>query len=409
MSKTSRRPARILIVEDDPSALTLLKKIINSKREYELDVARNGREGLEKARAFRPDLVISDYVMPEMDGIDLCQALKADSELGNPIFMMLSSISESDRKAQGLSLGADEYLAKPPIAEELLAKVNAFLRIKRLQDQLRRDKEELQRLHAQLEQSFLDLVRLLTRLIDLRVPGAHDRGERHATAAVEIAKRIGLSADEQRDIQIAGLLREIGKIGLPEEIARRNQFELEPEEWLVFAHHPILAEMSTSDISRLHRASLILRHQLENLDGTGHPDHLSGNEIPIGSRILRCVGAYEDYRARTQPSRPHREMVIAMGEEHAGVFDAAVVTALAEYLTVVDDPAWMADNRYLRAEELREGMTLAADLTTSSGLKLLPAGATLTPRMVERIQAHHEADPIVAGIAVLRERPAPDE
>lgn len=403
MSEQQGRRARLLLVEDDAAARTLLRKILSLRGDYEIEVAADGREALQQARESRPDLIISDYMMPEMDGLELLQAVKADESLGNPIFMMLSAISESERKAQGLDLGADEYLGKPPIPEELVAKVNAFLRIKRLQDQLKEDKAALEALNARLEQSFLDLVRLVSRLIDLHVPGALDRGTRTAQAAAWIAERLAVPLQDRRNLEIAALLREIGKIGLPEGLARKNTFDLEPEEWLVFARHPVLAELSTSDIERLKGPSIILRHQLENFDGTGYPDHLAGDEIPLPSRILRCITGYEDFRASMRTGQPHLEAVATMAETHPGVFDPKVVQIIAEYLTNTENPEWLADKRSVSVDELIEGMTLASDLITSSGIKLLPAGTRLTDRMTERIRRHHETDPIVAGIVVKRE------
>ncbi len=396
------RRARILIVEDDPTARMLVKRILGTKGLYDLDVASDGETGLQKAREFHPDLIISDYMMPGMDGMELCRAIKADDAFGNPIFMILTAMNESDRKTQGLEGGADEYISKPPIADDFVPKVNAFLRIKRLQDQLRADKKELELLNARLEQSFLDLVRLVTRLIDIRVPGAHEKGNRSAKVSVWIAQKLLLADDVIRDLELAAHLREVGKIGIPEQVSRKHTFELEPEEWPVFARHPVFAEMTTMEVERLRNVGLILRHQLENVDGTGYPDHLVGDEIPLPSRILRCIAGYEDFRKSIPQSTSHRDAISTLQVEHHGVFDPAILQLLAEYLTTTEDTAWLADKIAVSVVELADGMKLAADLITSSGVKLLPTGAKLTSRMVEHIQNHHANDPIIASVIVWR-------
>lgn len=403
MSNNPDRPARILIVEDDPGALENTRAIIESAGACKVEDATTGPDALTTAARFFPDIIISERSLKGgIDGLELCKRVKSDEALGGPIFMVLSTEGGADRRAEGLKEGADEFLTKPPDAGELLAKVNAFLRIKRLQDQLREDKRQLQELNRLLDMSFFDLVSLVRHLIDLHVPGSELRGDRVAKAAEWIGKRLSLEAPELQDLHIASALHDIGKVGLAEGLARKGTFDLEPEEWLVAGRHPILADLVVSSVERLKPVGTVLRHQLENFDGTGFPDHLSQHEIPLASRILRCVIGYEEYRESADPARPHRDLVTEMAEAHPGVFDPEIVQLLAEYLATNEDAAWMSDKKVVPVEELAEGMTLSADLVTSSGVKLLPAKSPLTARMIEHILRHHEMDPITAGAVVKK-------
>lgn len=146
-----RGPAeiRILIVEDDPFFQRVLQKRIAADG-YQVQLASDGREGMKAIVTFEPDLVISDWMMPQVDGLELCQSVKTGLKEAAPYFILLTAKGEIDAKLLGLETGADDYLVKPCDHGELMARVRAGLRIVLLTQQLRRALADLEKANAEL-------------------------------------------------------------------------------------------------------------------------------------------------------------------------------------------------------------------------------------------------------------------
>ncbi|MEK7823476.1 MAG: response regulator [Candidatus Eisenbacteria bacterium] len=140
---------KVLIVEDDPFFLRVLQKRIASEG-YQVMAAADGREGMKAIVTFEPDLVVSDWMMPELDGLELCQSVKTGLREAAPYFILLTAKGEISDKLLGLETGADDYLIKPCDQGELMARVRAGVRIVSLTQQLRRTVADLQVANAEL-------------------------------------------------------------------------------------------------------------------------------------------------------------------------------------------------------------------------------------------------------------------
>ncbi len=149
--------------------------------------AKDAREGVQLAHQFKPDLIISKYYMPEMDGFEFCRRVKGDPELDSTLFMLLTGETEVSKKVTGLEQGADDYMEKPFSNRLLVSKAKALLRIKHLQDELRQEKEELIRAKERLEKNLEELISLLLQILETRIPGSSDR----ARMARAVAEYIG--------------------------------------------------------------------------------------------------------------------------------------------------------------------------------------------------------------------------
>ena len=146
---------KVLIVEDDPFFLRVLhKRIVNEG--YQVMTAADGREGMKAIVTFEPDLVISDWMMPEVDGLELCQSVKTGLREAAPYFILLTAKGEISDKLLGLQTGADDYLTKPCDQGELMARVRAGVRIVSLTQELRRTVADLKVANAALELSRRD-------------------------------------------------------------------------------------------------------------------------------------------------------------------------------------------------------------------------------------------------------------
>jgi len=399
-TKLTDKIARILVVEDDPTTLKIIVKILSSQPGFEVLAAINGKDGLNVARETKPDIIISDYSMPIMDGFDLCAAVKSDKELSSAIFILLTAISETDKKIQGFDLGVDDYLVKPYNPSELISKIKAFLKIKFLQDELKAEKANLATLNELLERSMYDLANLLLNLLELHIPEASKRGKRAGEIAKWIAEKLDLDSQSVKDIEYAALLHEIGKLSIPKDALLKKFRDTTEKEREMIKQHPVLGQLCLSTAPKMRFPAMIIRHQLENYDGTGFPDRLVEAEIPIGSRILRIIVDFEDALDEVGGSKEKALAILQKGIR--AKYQPQIFQLLSEYVNEIPGAIIADDKIKITIFDLKEGMTLAHDLYTSAGIKLLPKGANIKEYMIEKIISHNSRDPIVGGVYVTK-------
>lgn len=307
--------ARILVADDNPTMLEAIVRFVESEGHNVL-VAHNGREALLLAMRELPDLVLLDVTMPDYDGFEVCRRIKDDERTALIPVTMLTILDDAEHRRRGIEAGADDFLTKPFEERLLRARIQTQLRTKRLTDQLERTESVIYALALAVEAKDLYTEGHLWRL-------AH-YGEQLAIAA-------GFSADEQQSVRRGGLLHDIGKIGVADDILRKPA-PLTPAEYAQVKEHPergarIIAPM------RFARevAPIVLGHH-EHWDGRGYPYGLRGEEIPIGARIIAIVDAY-DAMTTDRPYRGAltRERAIQRLRSRSGVqWDPHLVAIFAD-------------------------------------------------------------------------------
>jgi response regulator RpfG family c-di-GMP phosphodiesterase len=390
----------IVLVEDEPMELLQLRQTLQQNSDYEIHQALNVVEALELCDRVRPDIIISDYSMPGESGFDLCQKMKKHPVHCRAFFILLTGMQEVDKIVEGLNIGADDYLTKPYHQEELRSRVNAFVRIKKLQDTIDDDNIQLEKLNIDLEESFRGVVALLCDLMELRVPNASTRSQRAKEIMVWISRKLSMPDDQLDILQYAAVLHEIGKISMPDALIKKSYDELTEEERSEIANYPIRGQLLMRDIPVLKPVALVLRHQRENYDGTGYPDRLIRDEIPVGSRILRIITDID--AAYQQPSADPRLIEERMLAKKGILYDPQILLLALDYLHSKEHNFVVENILQVEVSDLQPGMELSRDLYTSSGKKLLGKDTTLTEKIIGNIQAHHQKDPILVGVYVVR-------
>lgn len=389
-------PTTILAVDDDPSSLLAISNVLKMDSGYHVLTATNVADGMVVAERHMPDLIISDRIMPGRDGFDFCKWLKAHNALSGSMVMMLTASGEIENIVRGLDIGADDYLVKPFHPEELHSRVRALLRVKRLGDQLKADNARLEELNDALHENLSGVMHLITHIIELRVPNATVRAEKACRMALWMGERFELEKDAVETLVLAARIHEIGKIVMPDDVLTKKASALNGEQRETLEQFPLFGQMLVDRIPQMKDVAALLRHQLENYDGTGHPEHLLGKQIPLGARILRSVNILEDSPAGSTPE----ELIDMLQKSRGTKLDPVVVQCAAEYLTTLSDPAWMTGKKQVVIGSMNEGMVTAADICTANGVKLLPKDTCLTRSHIAWIQAHHQSDPILNGIYV---------
>jgi putative two-component system response regulator len=332
---------RILVVDDEERNLRLIETILGPLG-YELVLARNGEEAIEKARRTNPDVILLDVMMPGMDGYEVVRKLREGEETKLIPIVMVTALSEVQDRVKALEVGADDFLTKPVERTELIARVRQSLKVKAYYDHLknyqreleaevRRKTEELRRALSNLKSASLETIYRLSKAAEYKdeETGAHILRMSHYAALV--AKEMGMGDEAVEAILYAAPMHDIGKIGIPDRILLKPG-KLDPEEWAIMEQHTIIGatilEGSSSEFIRLAEVIALTHH--ERWDGTGYPRGLKGEEIPMAGRIAAIADVFDALTSR----RPYRrepyplDLAFAVIENGRGShFDPDVVDA----------------------------------------------------------------------------------
>lgn len=389
----------VLLVDDDATAVDGYATLLGREEGLRVLTAPSGQAGFDAARIHRPDLILSDLRMEGDDGLAFCRKVRAEPSLEGTLFVLLTGQSISF-SAVDAAAGVDDVIMKPVTADELIAKVTAMLRMKRVYDQLRADKLQMQRLHEAVERRSDNLLSLLVHIVDLSVPGAAVRGAEAATLAARMAERFEIPEVLLKDLDIAARLHEIGKVLLAADQGDDDGPEdvIEGDQW----RYVVAARNLFEQTEGLEAAAELIGAMYENWDGTGHPDRLRQGQIPLRSRILRILVDYERLLVSKRAVTPLA--AIEQLQHHAGTrYDPLAIAYFDAIVRAAGETAdWHEVRMRIPVGNLEEGMELADDLCTSSGVKLLAKGAVLNGASLDTILRRHRSDPIVHGAWVTR-------
>lgn len=319
--------ARILVADDDPATLELLNEMIKNLG-YQPQLATNGEEAIELLKENPPDLVLSDVMMPRMDGFELCKRIKAERSTRLIPVVLLTGLGSTEDRVMGIEAGADDFISKPFHLSELSARVHSLLKMKQFTDDLE---------HAE------EVIFSLALAVEAKDPYTQGHCSRLAHYSVVLGRRLGFGEDDLLSFRRGGILHDIGKIGIPENILLKPG-PLTEDETTVMRGHPIKGEDICKPLRSLHKTLPIIRNHHEWWDGTGYPDGLSGEQIPAGARIIAAV----DYFDALVTDRPYRqalpiEEALRMLQEavSSGHLDPTIVRELSVMISHIGD-TWVS-------------------------------------------------------------------
>jgi putative two-component system response regulator len=316
----------ILIVDDEPAGRHTLESILEGQ-DYELVMAKNGPEAIEKAQKFLPDVILLDVMMPGMDGFEVCRHLRNDPNLAEVPIIILTALDDRKSLLQGLEAGADDYLTKPYDRHELRARLLGITRLNRYR-KLLDERANIETAHEQLLSAYDATIEGWSRAMDLRDKETEGHTLRVTDLSVKLARNMGINEGELLFIRRGALLHDIGKLGVPDAILHKTD-SLNEEEWKVMRQHPQFAYEMLYPIEYLRPALDIPFCHHEKFDGTGYPRQLKGEQIPLSARIFAIVDVW-DALTSDRPYRPAWEKQKAMdfiNEQSGKHFDPKVVEA----------------------------------------------------------------------------------
>ena len=281
---------RVLVVDDIAGNVRLMRSLLE-REGYVVMTASSGREALETVARDRPDLVLLDVVMPDLDGLETCRRLKAAGETRLlPVVLVTASRGRHDKIA-GLEAGADDLITKPFDAAELSARVRSLFRIKRYTDDLETPEA---------------VIVSLALTIEARDPSTEGHCQRLAAYSAALGARVGLDEDDLASLERGGFLHDIGKVGVPDAVLLKPG-PLTPQEFKQMQAHTLIGDRLCGKMKLLGPVRPIVRSHHERLDGSGYPDGLQGDQISLLAQITGIVDVFDALTTR----RPYKEPLAA--------------------------------------------------------------------------------------------------
>ena len=311
MSERRLRP-QVLIVEDDAANRSLLLHRL-ARAGYDATAVDTGPAGLEAALSSAPDLILMDVELPGMDGYSICRALRSDPRtIATPV-ILLTGRTEVKDVVEGLDAGADDFLRKPYDEAELMARVRSVLRLAAAMAEVA---------------GAQGVIAALANAVEAKDAGTEHHCERLASLAHRLGQHVEVEPLELRAIVFGAMLHDVGKIGVRDAILTKPG-PLTDGEWTEMRRHPLIGERICLPLARSSSFGPIIRHHHERWDGSGYPDGLRGDDIPLGARIVGIVDAF-DAIVHARPYRPARtaeEAVDEMRRERGKQFDPLLIDA----------------------------------------------------------------------------------
>ncbi|MBS1129953.1 MAG: Response regulator receiver:Metal-dependent phosphohydrolase, subdomain [Proteobacteria bacterium] len=347
MSEAEReKRANILVIDDTPGNLSLLNQLLRTH--YRVKLANSGVKGLELAFGAPPDLILLDIMMPEMDGYEVFRRLKAERVTRDVPVIFLTAKAGAEDEEHGLALGAVDFIHKPIAPSVVLARVRTHLQIRNWQTFLEDKSAWLQ---GEVERRVNEVLRLQEASIRVMVSLAEFRDEctgNHIRRTQDYVRLLAeyisrqerdrelLGAEQIDQIAKAAPLHDIGKIAIPDHILLKPGKHT-PEEFEIMKTHSIKGEgmlLRTrvelgDDNVMLHFAGQIARSHHERWDGTGYPDGLAGESIPLAARLMAVADVYDALRSRRPYKKAfsHEEAVGILREGRGKHFDPLLIDA----------------------------------------------------------------------------------
>src|SRR5438309_3850191 len=317
--------ATIMLVDADAGNSSEWKGFLQNQG-YSVVEVESGRAALLRCPEIKPDLVLLNSSLPDMQGLQVCQRLKADPlNRLTPVIMVVPSPGPFEA-SRAYRAGADDFWSKPSSRWEALSRVDTILQLK-----------------SYIDQQAEDVLFSLARSVELKCPVMTGHSERLMDYAVGFGEYLGLTSEELEILRAGSLLHDIGKVAVPDSILMKPG-KLSAEELVIMRRHPIVGEEICAPLKSFRHLLPLIRHHHERADGSGYPDGLTGDSIPLSAQILQFADIYDalttDRPYRRELSRENA-LAIMQSEASAGQLSQSLLREFSRFLSI-SMPWWRA-------------------------------------------------------------------
>lgn len=290
--------SKILVVDDEKSNVKLLEYLLQQSGYHSIRSTTDPREAEQIYKEFRPDLVLLDFNMPYMDGIEVMEKIKEIEKETYPSIVIITANNTDETKMRSLASGALDFLAKPFDGVEVVARIKNILNVRLLHNRVNRQNKILDQKiwerTQELSDTRLEVVQRLSRAAEYRDNETGMHVIRMSRYSYHLAEAVGLSISQCELLQHASPMHDIGKIGIPDNILLKPG-KLDSEEWEVMKTHTEIGRqiLSGSDSDLIQMGESIAHTHHEKWDGSGYPNGLKGNEIPLEGRIVAVCDVFD--------------------------------------------------------------------------------------------------------------------
>ena len=417
---SSSTPARLLILDDEPTVLTILRETL-SREGYHVVTASTPPEALRLVEEQTFSLILTDQRMPQMTGLEFLGRVKEIQPEATRVLM--TGVLELNTIIDSINSGEIfRFVVKPWLREELLVTIkngvqrselimrNAELyrttvamneklaELNRsLEERVVRESEQNRQLAAlnhALERNLHRSVELCLKTLQTFYPSLGAQARRTHELCIAIAEGLALPVEERQVFELSSLLHDIGLVGIPRRIiklAQTNPTSLNEAERALIEQHPVLGQELAGFVHHLADVGMVIRSHHERFDGLGYPDRLNGDEIPWLSRLLSAAASFAE-----NPGN-EAEALEAAQRGSGSLFDPEAVRVLIRYRprTIVQ-----RKEREVLLSEIAPGMVLAKGIYTANGLLLVPGGQVMSEACISKLRNHNRVNPIRQSLLV---------
>lgn len=312
------KPLHILIVDDDATNIVVMEKTLHAHG-YRITSLTSGEEACARIDDLKPDVILLDVMMPGLNGFEVCRRIKLNLATRLIPVILITALQEREDRITGIEAGCDDFISKPIDRVELIARVRALGKNKRLNDEL--DDAE-------------SVIMSFARAVEAKDGTTGDHCDRLIRLSKAFGLYLGLSGQEIRTLNKASILHDVGKIGVPDAILLKPG-KLTKKEWDVMKQHPQIGEEICRPLRSLHDVLPIIRHHHEKWNGTGYPDGLKQDAIPPLARIFQIIDAY-DAMTTVRPYKTafsaEETLKILCEESQRGLWDPNIAEKFVDFI-----------------------------------------------------------------------------
>lgn len=432
------RSIQVLLVDDEENILKSLQRLLMDE-EFEVHTASSAEQGIAAVKGLdNVGLIISDQRMPGMNGSEFLQYCR--EAVPHALRILLTGYSDITATIDAINKGgAYRYISKPWNDTELTQTIRDAVRQyalltenRRLNEIVRQQNEELQEWNRNLKGRVLEqttairqkneelhvllkrvkedydaIIAVFSGLVEMHGGKLRQHSRNVAELSVNAARELGISGNDLETIRIAALLHDIGEIGIPERILALDREAMNAEERKQYQQHPIRGQVAIDTIEGLRPAGMLIRHHHENLDGSGFPDRLAGDAIPLGARII-AFADHIDKASEVCRGDISDQALVRAGLVVGMQLDPALQKAFRKvahytYFSMGAEEKELVEVE-LDPKELKEGMFLSRDVSSASGILLLSRGVALDVTKLAAIRRNYELDAPSHGVFVMVNR-----